>query len=170
MKARDIMPIWSRLREELAEVSVEGKAGWVLREDLDLLQKETIDDQHVRLLPSFDSYMLGYHDKSHLVDEAHYKAVCRKAGWLSPMVLVAGRVAGVWSYEYRGRRLRLRVQPFDELPADVRNGVQAEAADLERFLGALVKSPFCKKQTGRFNGTALIVRRQHFTAKRGDPI
>lgn len=135
MNIGDVMPIWSRLRDELAEVNVEGKVGWILREDLDLLQEGTIDDQHVRLLPSFDSYMLGHHDKSHLVDEAHYKLVYRKAGWLSPVVLVAGRVAGIWSYEYRGKRLLLRVQPFDGLSPAVRNGIEAEAADLGRFLG-----------------------------------
>lgn len=142
MRVRDITPIWSRLRDDLAEVNVEGKVGWILREDLDLLQEGTIDDRHVRLLPSFDSYMLGHHDKSHLVDEVHYKLVYRKAGWLSPVVLVAGRVAGVWSYEYRGKRLLLRVQPFDELSLAIRNGIEAEAADLGHFLGGACEVAF----------------------------
>jgi hypothetical protein len=63
-------------------------------------------------LPSFDPYMLGHRDKEHLVDEANYKRVYRKAGWLSPVVLFAGRVMGVWSHERRGKCLHVNVEPF----------------------------------------------------------
>jgi len=78
--------------------------------------------------------MLGHFDKKHLVDQAHYKEVYRKAGWLSPVVLLGGRVVGTWSYKRHGSQLSLTVMPFDSLSRVVRNKIKEKAADLGRFL------------------------------------
>ncbi len=136
LKARDSAPIWARLKVELVEVRIEGRTAWILREDLDELRNATIDDGQVRLLPSFDPYMLGHHDKSHLVDDPHYKAVFRKAGWLSPIVLARGRVVGVWSLERKAGRLLVAVHPFGRLSRPAREAIELEAASLGRFFGA----------------------------------
>ena len=136
MLVSDVLPVRQRLGDEVAEVDIEGKKALLLRQDLAAIQAMPAADQTVRLLPSFDAYLLGHRDKGHLVDEAHYKLVYRKAGWLSPVVLVGGRVAGIWSHASRGRRLCVTVQPFAELPGAVRQQIAAEAADLGRFLGA----------------------------------
>jgi uncharacterized protein YcaQ len=136
MLVQDVLPVRQRLGDEVAEVDIEGKRALLLRQDLPVIQATQDDDQTVRLLPSFDAYLLGHRDKGHLVDEAHYKLVYRKAGWLSPVVLVGGRVAGIWSQARRGRRLRVTVESFEEMPSAVREQIAAEAADLGRFLGA----------------------------------
>jgi len=136
MKVADARDIWARIEPELAPVSVGGRAGWVLRKDLSSLERARIDRPLVRLLPHFDAFLLGHKDKGHLVDARHYKRVYRKAGWLSPVVLVDGRVAGVWSRARRARRLDVRVEPFLKLPRDVHDAVESEASDLARFLEA----------------------------------
>ena len=137
MLVSDVLPVRQRLGDEVTEeVDVEGRRSLLLRQDLAAIQAMEGSDQSVRLLPSFDAYLLGHRDKGHLVDEAHYKLVYRKAGWLSPVVLVGGRVAGVWSHVRRGRRLCVTVQSFAELPGAVREQIAVEAADLGRFLGA----------------------------------
>jgi uncharacterized protein YcaQ len=137
MLVSDVLPVRQWLGDEVAEVDIEGKRALLLRQDLAAIQAMSADDQTVRLLPSFDAYLLGYRDKGHLVDEAHYKLVYRKAGWLSPVLLVGGRVAGIWSQARRGRRLCVTVQPFAALPGAVREQIAAETADLGRFLGAI---------------------------------
>lgn len=134
MTAADARDIWGRLEEELAPVSVSGRVGWGHRDDLPALQRAELDGPVVRLLPYFDS-LLGLKDKSHLVDAAHYKRVYRPQGWLSPVVLVDGRVVGVWSHERKGARLSVRVTPFHEVPPALRTRVREEAEDLGRFLG-----------------------------------
>ena len=136
MRVSEVLPVRQRLGDEAVEVDVEGKKALLLRQDVAAIQAMPADDQTVRLLPSFDAYLLGHRDKGHLVDEAHYKQVYRKAGWLSPVVLVDGRVAGVWSQARRGRRLCMMVQPFAEMTSAVRQQIAGEAADLGRFLGA----------------------------------
>lgn len=82
------------------------------------------------------SYLLRDRDKGHLVDEAHYKRIYRKAGRLSPVVLVNGRAVGIWPRDRRGERLSLRVEPFHGMSQAVREGIEIEARDLGRFLGA----------------------------------
>jgi uncharacterized protein YcaQ len=142
MLVSDVLPVRKRLGDEVAEVDIEGKKALLLCQDLAAIQAIEAENQTVRLLPSFDAYLLGHRDKGHLVDEAHYKQVYRKAGWLSPVVLVSGRVAGIWSQARRGRRLCVTVQPFTALPGAVHEQIAAEAADLGRFLGAIGEVAF----------------------------
>ncbi len=136
LRAADARDVWTRLEPELAEVDVDGQTGWVLRKDLSALTEAKLDASVVRLLPSFDSFLLGQKDHRHLVERAHHARVYRPQGWLSPVVLVDGRVAAVWSYERTSRRLQVRVKPFGTLPAAVRTAVRDEAEDLRRFLGS----------------------------------
>ncbi|MCP2335603.1 winged helix DNA-binding domain-containing protein [Actinomadura rupiterrae] len=81
---------------DLAEVDVEGTHMFVVREHLDDLVG-TAPSASVRLLGPFDQYILaGGTGSAHLVPPAHRSAVSRTAGWISPVVLHEGRVAGVW--------------------------------------------------------------------------
>jgi hypothetical protein len=120
----------------MAGVAVEGRGAWALRADLPVLRTAKRAGPTVRLLPSFDSFLLAHKDKGHLVDAAHYKRVYRKAGWLSPVLLVDGRLAGTWSYERKGERLRMNVDSFARFSRAVREGIEAEAEDVARFFDA----------------------------------
>jgi len=134
MKAADAREVWAREAPGLAAVDVDGRPGWIPRSDLRSLERASIDAPVVRLLPYFDAYLLGHKNKAHLVDAAHYTRVYRPAGWLSPVVLVDGRIAGVWSYARKGKRLAVRVEPFTRLGPSIRSAIHDEAEDLGRFL------------------------------------
>ena len=136
MTLSDAIPIKERVGNDVVEVKVEDKTCLTLREDLRLLQKvEALDSEDcgVRMLPSFDCYMLGHRDKSHIVDQVYYKLVYRKAGWLSPVMLVKGRASGIWNCRKKGNRLHVTIQLFERIPENVRKQVETEVADLARF-------------------------------------
>ena len=81
----------------------------------------------VRLLGSFDPYLLGYKGREHAVAPEHARRVWPGGGWLHPVVLVDGRAAGTW------RRVGGEVEvgafgPIPEAP------LAAETADVARFL------------------------------------
>jgi len=137
MTVQGIVPALKRLGSEVAEVNVEGKPSLALSEDLKELQNSATNfeaEQCVRLLPSFDCFMLGHKSKDHLVDPAHYKRVYRKAGWLSPVVLIGGRAVGVWSHKQRGKRLHLTIELFGKMTSSsMRRGIEEETKDLARF-------------------------------------
>lgn len=133
---RRIRVILDRLRDELVEVDRGGRRGFLLREDLPDLEKAATDDGVVRLLPSFDPFLLGHRDRDHLVDRAHYKLVYKDQGWLAPVVLVDGRVAGTWSYQRRPGKLGVEVKMFTTFNKETRTKAKEEAHDLSRFFEA----------------------------------
>lgn len=123
--------------DELTEVDVEGYRGFALTKDLPELRKAP-PRAPVRLLPMFDPYIVGIRPRSSLVDSAFEDRVFRSAGWISPIVLVDGMAAGVWSHERRGRRIEVTVEPFEKLSRAVQKEIAAEADRLGRFLDAPV--------------------------------
>ena len=86
-----------------------------------------------RLLPIFDSYLLAHREKDHLLSMQHYKRVYRNQGWISPVVLVDGEIAGVWSYKPKGKKLAVEVEPFGKLSKVTRAGIEREADSLAVF-------------------------------------
>lgn len=130
----DATRIFERLEHAVAPIAIDRRTGWILREDLRALRTARLTSPVVRLLPSFDEYLLAHARKDHLVDDAHYTRVYRKAGWLTPVVLVDGRVAGLWSYERKRSGIAVRVEPFTRFSREIREGVEAEVDDVGRFL------------------------------------
>jgi hypothetical protein len=51
------------------------------------------------------------------------------------VLLVNGRMDGVWKHERKGRRLTVTIEPFGKLPKWARTGAEAEAERLAAFLG-----------------------------------
>ncbi|MBI1765302.1 MAG: AlkZ family DNA glycosylase [Acidobacteria bacterium] len=132
----EIKAAWAAVQDELVEVSMAGTPGWLLRDDLPALQRSAPVAAHLRLLPSFDPWVLGHADKNQLVDAQHYKRIFRSAAWVSPVVLLNGRAAGVWSHRRQGKRLLVEIEPFEKFSKPVRKLIEAEAARLGAFLGA----------------------------------
>ena len=127
--------IWSRVEGELAPVTLDGRTAWVLRGDLPAVRRAKMDGRSVRLLPYFDSFLMGHRGRDHLVDAVHYKRIYRPAGWVYPAVLADGRVAGEWAYDRAGRRLRVSVRPYVAFDSETKDLVRREADDIARFLG-----------------------------------
>jgi Winged helix DNA-binding domain len=86
----------------------------------------------VRLVGAWDASLLGHRDRSLILDPAQARRVNRGGGWVHPVVLVDGRVAGVWRTEVKAKRLRIEVERFRPIP---RRQLREEADDVGRFLG-----------------------------------
>lgn len=118
------------IEAELVEIPSDKKSCFMLREDVAVLNSHSATEPCVRLLPHFDSYLLAHRDKDHLLSAKHYKRVYRNQGWISPVVLIDGAVAGVWSYKLQGKRLRVEIEPFGKLSKAQRAGIKREAEHL----------------------------------------
>ncbi|MFC4061117.1 winged helix DNA-binding domain-containing protein [Planomonospora corallina] len=119
---------WFRdLAPELAEVEVEGRPMVVLAGHLDELAA-TPPAEGVHLLPGFDQYILGApRDLEPLLPAPARPKVSRAAGWISPVVVHRGRVAGVWE----AKNGEVAVELFEDVPA------AALAAETERVRALL---------------------------------
>lgn len=80
----------------------------------------------VRFLPAFDNTVLGYHDRSRIIDDAHRGLSVAGAR----MVLVDGRVAATWTVEADA----VVVTPLRDLSPAEHTAVAEEGQSLEAFL------------------------------------
>jgi hypothetical protein len=119
------------LGDALTEVDVEGRKALMLTEHVEELAD--IDAcKGVRLLGGFDQYLLGpgTNDEA-LLPKEHRSAVSRTAGWISPIVVVDGRVAGVWNIVDH----ELVVSAFPGTGRLPRKDLEKEAAHVARASG-----------------------------------
>jgi Winged helix DNA-binding domain len=86
------------------------------------------DPPVVRLLPAFDTYLLGYRSREFAVPPEHARKVWPGGGIVRPTVVVNGRGAATWSRN--GTKIEL--EPFGEGHI----AAAEEIADVQRFLAA----------------------------------
>lgn len=115
----------------LTEVEVDGEPLCARTADLDALSAAE-PTERVRLLPAFDQYVLGPGTKDHrVIAPARRSLISKAAGWISPVVVAGGRVAGTWATDGS----TLAVELFGESEPVDRSALDAEVAVLERVLG-----------------------------------
>jgi hypothetical protein len=122
----------ARVQASLTEVTIQGQPGFVLK---GRLERRGPSGQYVRLLPAFDTYLLGYRKRDLAVGPALQRRLQRGGGWLHPAVVVNGRALAAWSLRKTGGRGQIQIEPFETLTRAVRAGIEAEVADIGRFLG-----------------------------------
>jgi hypothetical protein len=130
----DAREIWTRKQVDLVPVNVEGRAATVLRKDLDALVQAEFERPLIRLLPYFDSFLLGHKERDHLVGVNHRSKIYRAQGWISPVVLLDGRVVAVWEHTRQGNRLLVKVTKLASISKTITAGIREEARDLGRFI------------------------------------
>ena len=124
---------WRSIEDRLTEVGTSRGPRWDLRS-----RAAAAPAGLVRLLPSFDEYLLGWKDRDFALPDAHRTKVNRGGGWIHQVLLDDGRVVGTWSTERTSSARRLEVHPFSRLPSRVRSGIADEAENLAAFLATPV--------------------------------
>ncbi len=123
------------LDEEVVPVEIDGVAGWLLAEHVEEIAAAAPQGT-VNLLPAFDQWVVGAsRHVDAMVAGDNRERVYRPQGWLSPVVLVDGRIDGVWRHERKGKRLLVTVEPFVRLKPKQRKRIEVEAERLAGFLG-----------------------------------
>jgi hypothetical protein len=124
-----------RIAGELDEIAVAGETalaprGWRARAPRSPV---------VRLLPAFDTYLMGYASRAHAVDGAGEQRILPGGGVLRPSICVDGRLVGVWSNQRSGKRLAISIDPFPGFDDGWLDAIAAEAKDIGRFEGVEAK-------------------------------
>lgn len=117
--------------DKLTEVDVEGRHALMLTEHVEELA-DIAAYEGARLLGGFDQYILGPGTKDDMLLPAeHRAAVSRASGWISPIVVVDGRVVGVWDILDQ----EMVVSPFPDIGRLPLKEVEKEAAHVARASG-----------------------------------
>jgi hypothetical protein len=121
------------LGDELVEVRLHGGAGFVLAEDLAMLEDPPLAGG-ARLLPAGDPFLAQRDRATLLSDRAQQRVVWRPVG--SPgIVLMTGRPVGTWRARATGKRLAVTIEPFGSLGDRQRTAIEQAAADVATLRG-----------------------------------
>jgi hypothetical protein len=134
MPMSKIRTAWQRIADQLIEVEAAGSPAWMLKTRAAWLDELPTHTPTVRLLPRFDIYLLGYHNRDLSVPPQYAKRINAGGGLLHPAVLVDGRAVGTWKSKREKGYLNISVEPFDPLTPEMIPGLEAEVADIARFL------------------------------------
>ena len=126
---------WQLIADQLIEVQIANRPAWMLKTHAAWLDESPTRAPVVRLLPSFDTYLLGYQKRDLVVPPQYTKRINAGGGMLHPTLLVDGRAIGTWKSKRQKNHLDIRVEPFNHLPPELHRGLEAEVTDLARFLG-----------------------------------
>lgn len=87
-------------------------------------------------LPGFDEYLLGYKDRSAVLDSRHAEKVCPGGnGVFASTIVVNGRVAGTWKRALKRSGIEIKAIPFAKLDK-AEHGLFKKAAErYAAFLG-----------------------------------
>jgi hypothetical protein len=85
------------------------------------------------LLPSYDEYTVAYRDRSAVLDPAY--AAQTGNGIFSPVIVVDGRVLGIWSRAFAKNQVTLTTTLFEPLSAAQEQALAAAKARYSAFLG-----------------------------------
>jgi hypothetical protein len=121
---------------ELARETIDGVEYW-LSGGQPPLQK-TVTQTH--LLPAFDEYLLGYRDRSRVLDAADAgKVVPGGNGVFLPTVVVNGQVIGTWKRSAKSDKVLVAISPFHARTPIPARALQSAAAAYGRFVGSGVE-------------------------------
>ncbi len=130
---------WQHISGQLIEVKLGGSSAWMLKTQAAWLDKASPRRPIVRLLPSYDTYLLGYRRRDLALAPKHAKRIHPGGGLLHPALLVDGRAIGTWNVKRHRAHLEVSVEPFEALTVDVQRGLEVDLTDLAHFLGAEAK-------------------------------
>jgi uncharacterized protein YcaQ len=127
---RDARAGWAAIAPDLVEVRVRGERAWLAREDAALLGEPLPKQPPLRLLPAFDTYLLGYRTRDLAVPPEHARRVWPGGGIVRPTVMENARAVGTW----RRRGDAIDVEPFDAARPPDAAQLADELEDVRRFL------------------------------------
>ncbi len=132
LPAADARAALALAEPELELVERDGQRYW----SAPALDAVPADNPTVHLLPAFDEFLLGYRDRSAVLDAAHAdKVVPGGNGVFKPLLVVEGRVVGTWKPTVRRGTVQVALHPFAPLDPAHRAATHKAAARYGAFLG-----------------------------------
>ena len=121
------------LAAELTPLSAAGQPAFLLNEHLPWLDAPVQRSLH--LLPAFDALLLSHVDRTLILPQNVSHHIHPGGGIIRPALLLDGVTRGRWQLKRSRRAVTISVTPFVELPPARLPELEAEVADVGRFLG-----------------------------------
>ncbi len=94
------------------------------------------------LLPGFDEFVLGYGERSAVLDPAYAQRICPGGnGVFTPTVVINGQIQGTWKRTFKKGAVLIEWTPFQSFPIAAAATMTAAAQHYGAFLGLPVTTP-----------------------------
>ena len=113
---------------ELREVQIRDARAWALRRS-----PRRAPEGIVRLLPAWDTYLLGYRDRDFVATGERWRKITPGGGMYYPAIVRDGVAIGIWSIRGARDTPDMAAEPFGRLDREARAAVDTELADVRRF-------------------------------------
>ena len=141
VKAPEAKTLEQLVVDELEEVEFDNHPSKMLSRDLDEIY--SVEEAHsMRLVPSWDTYVMFYHPREFFVPEAYRTRIFRQIQGNAPVLLVDGSAAGTWEKMRKKPGIELLVRPFKPLGSAQKRAVEDEAGLLREFFGTNIRVSF----------------------------
>jgi hypothetical protein len=129
------------VRSQLAQAVVDGKTYWMAPGTPEAVAEAAKEKApRVHLLPGFDEYLLGYRDRSAVLDPQYAQRIVPGSnGVFLPTLVIEGRVAGTWKRAAKKKSVQINAQPFAPLSADEESAFWEAAQRYGDFIGLPVE-------------------------------
>jgi hypothetical protein len=119
------------VKNNLQSADINGSEYWMSTHQLAPADEES----GVYLLPGFDEYILGYKDRSAVLEpETAPLIVPGNNGVFLPMIVVGGQVVGTWKRTFKKKGIEIVIHPFGEL-GNAEEAVFQAAEKYASFIG-----------------------------------
>jgi hypothetical protein len=119
------------VKTQLAHETQGGQSYWMAPD-----VSEPQDTRGAFALPGFDEFLLGYKDRSAVLDARHAQQVCPGGnGMFAATIVINGRVAGTWKRAVRKSAVEISATPFVALTKAERNAFTEAAERYAVFMG-----------------------------------
>jgi hypothetical protein len=131
LPARDVRTGLAAVRDRLDAVTVDGTEYLMDPLTPERLASARSEAEGVLLLPGFDEFVLGYGDRSAVLDPRFADRIVPGGnGMFRPTVVHRGQIVATWKWKGRGARREVAVEPFTGTAAELEAAVPALAAAL----------------------------------------
>jgi Winged helix DNA-binding domain len=113
----------------LVTVELEGREYWMTPETVSYTEQTF----SAHLLSPFDEYTVAYKDRSSALTQEQLRDA--RYGIFGPSLLLNGLIVGAWKRSFKGKTLRLAMQPTRALEETERNALMLEAERYAQFFG-----------------------------------
>ncbi len=122
------------IQSQLVQETIEGQTYW--RAETGRL--DNVYTQNIYLLPAADEYLLGYQDRSPILDARHAQMLSQGNG-LNPFIVKNGRVAGTWKRTIGKKEVMVKIHTPDEIDASNADRLNDAAHRYGEYIGLPVK-------------------------------
>ena len=135
LSLRKIRTGFQSLTQELLAVEIGGSEAWMLKSRRRWLEEPACGDGILRLLPSYDPYLLGYRSRDMIVSQQYAHRIHPGGGLIRSTVIIDGRAVGIWTSKRKQGRIAVAVEPFEALSGRTIEALESEIEALGCFYG-----------------------------------